>query len=272
MLRHAVEGSELDTYQIQSLFDMLFKPKPSPAEGVDFDPPADLFDTPSAYLVHVSLPGAKKSDLGVDWIGENSTLRVSGVVHRPNIDENTLQTLAVNGRNQEVGFFEKMIRLGNRKESASVDVAGIKAKLTDGILVVKVPKVEQHHARCTVPIDDSSSSSSSSSISPPSPTMSKVKQAAKTPAVDYDASAALEQAPDAMELDDRREGSSVADARSPTEAGDDRKNQDLTYEDPPEQLPEYVETSHPDISNLHGDDDEENESEGEPDYVKIDVN
>lgn len=132
---------------------------PRTNQETDFEPRGDIFDTPEAYLIHLSLPGAKKEDVGVDWDGENSVLRVAGVVHRPGADEQLLSQLVVDGRKRETGVFEKAIRLGTKNEPASIDVAGISAKMTDGVLVIKVPKVEVEHKKRDVPISGSSSPS-----------------------------------------------------------------------------------------------------------------
>ncbi|EXJ61613.1 hypothetical protein A1O7_02041 [Cladophialophora yegresii CBS 114405] len=124
----------------------------------DFEPRTDIFDSPQEYTVHVSLPGAKKSDLGVDWDGEHSVLRIAGVVHRPGVDEEMMSRLVVDGRKRETGVFEKTIRLGTTKAPAAVDVEGISAKMVDGVLVVRVPKVEKRFAKKEVHVDSSPSS------------------------------------------------------------------------------------------------------------------
>ena len=54
-----------------------------------------------------------------------------------------MNELVVDGRKRETGVFEKAIRLGTRRDPASIDVAGISAKMTDGVLVVRIPKVSQ---------------------------------------------------------------------------------------------------------------------------------
>lgn len=126
----------------------------NPAE-TDFEPRGDIFNTASEYVVHLSLPGAKKSDVGVDWDGENSVLKISGVVHRPGADEELLSTLVVDQRKREVGVFEKNIRLGTRRDPASIDIKGISAKMIDGILIIKVPKVEVEYKKRGVPISGS---------------------------------------------------------------------------------------------------------------------
>jgi HSP20 family protein len=211
-------------------------------EGVDFEPRSDIFDTPSSYLIHLSLPGAKKEDLGVDWDGENSTLRIGGVVHRPGVDEKTLELLAVDGRKTEVGVFEKKIHLGTKRDPANIDIAGITAKMTDGVLVVKVPKVEVHYSKREVPISGSAS---------PSPVREETQPAQPQPA-------ALQhtQSTSGTEKDQAVAEMDIDDARSDTEKGDE-----MEYDDPAERLPEYKEPGQ--------DDARDSEEEGE--YVKIDV-
>jgi len=104
----------------------------------EWQPEADVFDTETAFVVHLSLPGAHKEDVGVNWDAEKSEVNVSGVVHRPG-DEPFLKTLALDER--KVGLFERKIRLGTRANPAHVDVEGITAKLENGILVIEVPKL-----------------------------------------------------------------------------------------------------------------------------------
>jgi len=108
----------------------------------NFKPEVDVFDTESAYVLHLSLPGAKKEDIGVSWDSEKSELSVAGVVHRPG-DEEFLQTLAMDER--KVGAFERKVRLGSLANPANVDVDAITAKLEDGILRVEVPKLDKDY-------------------------------------------------------------------------------------------------------------------------------
>jgi HSP20 family protein len=104
----------------------------------DWKPDADVFDTEGAFVIHVSLPGANKEDIGVSWDPEKSELSIAGVVHRPG-DEAFLKTLALDER--KVGAFERKVRLGTRSSPAQVDVEGITARLENGILHIEVPKL-----------------------------------------------------------------------------------------------------------------------------------
>lgn len=223
-------------------------------EGINFEPRADIFDTPASYLIHLSLPGARKEDIGVDWVGENSTLRIGGVVHRPGVDEETLKLLAVDGRKKEVGVFEKKIHLGTKRDPAHIDIAGITAKIADGVLVVEVPKIKVEPMKIEVSITEPTS---------PSPRREEKEQEQKqqssaqhaehgTPASPKPDAGAKKVKEAAKEMD-------VDGARSETEKGDE-----MEHEDPAEQLPEYTEP---------GRSDEAPDSEGEEgEYIKIDVN
>ncbi|KAK8177561.1 HSP20-like chaperone [Phyllosticta citrichinensis] len=108
----------------------------------EFKPEADVFDTETSYVIHLSIPGAKKEDVGLSWDAEKSEISVSGVVHRPG-DEELLKTLALNER--KVGAFDRKIRLGSRANPAQVDSDAITAKLEDGILKVEVPKLDKDY-------------------------------------------------------------------------------------------------------------------------------
>lgn len=39
----------------------------SSVENNEFSPAVDVFDTPTSYAVHVSLPGARREDIGVNY-------------------------------------------------------------------------------------------------------------------------------------------------------------------------------------------------------------
>lgn len=100
--------------------------------------------------MHISLAGAKKEDVNVDWDAEKSELVVSGVIYRPG-DEEFLKTLALDER--KVGAFERKVKLGSSSSHSPIviEVERISAKMEDGVLRVTLPKqekddfVEVHH-------------------------------------------------------------------------------------------------------------------------------
>ncbi|KAI4096686.1 MAG: hypothetical protein LQ344_000826 [Seirophora lacunosa] len=140
-------GNDLDLNKIAEFFASQFNTEDNKKENEsnssgggapkDFSPPADIFDTEDNYVVHVSLPGAKKEDVGVNWDADKSELSVAGVVYRPG-DEDFLKTLALDER--QVGVFERKVRLGSRASPAAVDEDGMSAKMEDGVLMVTIPK------------------------------------------------------------------------------------------------------------------------------------
>ena len=105
-------------------------------------PSVDIFDTQTSYIVHVSLPGAKKDDLSIDYDPDESVLRLAGVVYRPGISEDLHRALAMEERTREVGVFEREVRLGTHEAPAAISIHEISAKLEDGVLVVTLPKTE----------------------------------------------------------------------------------------------------------------------------------
>ena len=105
----------------------------------DFTPPADIFDTEDAYIIHISLAGAKKEDVGVNWDADKSELNIAGVIYRPG-DEEFLKTLALDER--KVGVFERKVKLGSKVNPAQVDAEGISAKMEEGVLMITIPKLD----------------------------------------------------------------------------------------------------------------------------------
>lgn len=107
-----------------------------------FVPPVDIFSTEKAYVLHISLPGAVKEDVGVNWDADKSQLNVAGVVYRPG-NEEFLQSLTSSER--KVGMFERSIKLppAESTEKEEVDGFGITAKMENGVLIVTVPKAEK---------------------------------------------------------------------------------------------------------------------------------
>ena len=112
------------------------------SESNDFQPPVDVFSTPSSYHIHVSLPGAKKEDVGLNYNADKSELSIAGVVYRPG-DEEFLKTLSMGER--KIGAFERKVKLGNERYPAEVDADAITAKLEDGVLRIELPRVEKDY-------------------------------------------------------------------------------------------------------------------------------
>lgn len=110
--------------------------------GESFVPPVDTFNTETAYVLHVALPGCSKEDVGVHWDSEKSSVNVAGVMYRPG-DETFVQGLVTGER--KIGMFERSIKLPppGATDKEEIDGLSITAKMENGLLVVTVPKVEK---------------------------------------------------------------------------------------------------------------------------------
>ena len=110
-------------------------------------PCVDIFATVSEFIIHFSLPGARKADISVTYDPERTTLQVVGVVLRPGIDEKAFSALVADEKGEEeIGVFEREIQPANltgliASDVAVVDVNDITAWLTDGVLIVTLPRV-----------------------------------------------------------------------------------------------------------------------------------
>ncbi|KAK2747762.1 hypothetical protein FQN57_001792 [Myotisia sp. PD_48] len=138
------------------LNDLLCKPNHTTGSGkgnAEFTPRTDVFNTATNFIAHVSLPGARGQDLNIQYNVETSVLNVAGVVYRPQIDGELLDTIVRSGRLKEIGTFDSQIPLGTGTvadgRAPDVDPDQISAKLADGILVVTLPKVAGERTSAT---------------------------------------------------------------------------------------------------------------------------
>ncbi len=93
-----------------------------------WQPPTDLFETESAYIVRVEAAGMSQADFTVTL--EDRTLRVGGV--RPDPDQRS----AYHQMEIHYGEFRTEVLL-----PGEVDAQGIQAAYDDGFLMVTLPRV-----------------------------------------------------------------------------------------------------------------------------------
>jgi len=179
--------------------------------------------------------------------------------------------LVVDGRKRETGVFEKTIRLGTSKDPANVNVEGITAKMVDGVLVVRVPKVEKHFAKKEVRVDGS-----------PSPAVS-TERPEDVYMNEKDLLFDAEEDKDMYDAEPTSEAGKGKQREAEQEAARDDRSETLGFEHPnanatAETLPRY-EVAEPEESKLakeHSQDEnlsdwEKDGSEDEGEYVKINV-
>jgi HSP20 family molecular chaperone IbpA len=99
-------------------------------EGVYYTPSVDIYADDEAITVTADLPGVKKQDLEVDL--REGVLTVTGHVKQP---ESRLRPVY---REYGIGGYTRRFTVGDK-----IDQAGISAKLTNGVLELKLPKAER---------------------------------------------------------------------------------------------------------------------------------
>jgi HSP20 family protein len=100
-----------------------------PAAAAGWAPIADLCETEDAYVAEIEVPGVKREDLAVDLTGNELT--VTGEVKEAGHEG------VVRRRARRSGRFEYRTTLPR-----DVDAEQVSAALADGVLTVRVPKVE----------------------------------------------------------------------------------------------------------------------------------
>ena len=105
--------------------------KPGPA----FTPPVDIFETTRELILLADMPGVKPKDLNIDL--REDVLILTGEIDSPE-GANEVAVL----REYETGAYVRRFTL-----SELIDQAKIEAKLKDGVLRLRLPKVEPAQPR-----------------------------------------------------------------------------------------------------------------------------
>jgi len=129
---------EVDTLQreMNRLFSDLFPTAPSRNDGLAFMPPAELEDTPEAYHVSLEIPGIKPDELNIEVTAD--ALSITG----ERKSEKTAEGQGVTRSEFRYGRFQRVIALPGRVDSRDVN-----ATYQDGILQVRLPKLEEEKSK-----------------------------------------------------------------------------------------------------------------------------
>ncbi len=132
--RWRVRGPFEELERMRSRMDRLldgFSNRPYRSSHAGVYPPINLTEDKDTYFVRAELPGVKSEDLDIHATGKN--LSISGKREIPPAEEG----VKYHRRERDGGSFSRMINLADGVEPDMVE-----AKLTNGILTVKVPKAE----------------------------------------------------------------------------------------------------------------------------------
>ena len=103
-------------------------------EQAGWSPLVDIEETDVAFLVEAELPGVKREDVNIELVGNE--LMITGEI-KEREREGTVRR-----RSRRTGRFEYRVSLPNQ-----VDAERIEASLTEGVLTVRVPKLERAQRR-----------------------------------------------------------------------------------------------------------------------------
>lgn len=106
----------------------------SATETVGWTPPVDIEEQDNAYVIEAELPGVEKNDVNIELVANE--LMITGEI-KEREREGILRR-----RTRRIGRFEYRVRLPEQ-----VDADNIDAKLKDGVLTVRVPKLERAERR-----------------------------------------------------------------------------------------------------------------------------
>ena len=108
-----------------------FSDQPAARAAAGVFPAINISEDPKAYFISAELPGVKSEDLDLNVTANQLTL--AGERRIVQEEEN----VRYHRREREAGRFSRAIALPD-----DVDTDGVKAKLTDGVLTITIPKAE----------------------------------------------------------------------------------------------------------------------------------
>jgi HSP20 family protein len=118
-----------DALQVGQLAQELLAKINTEAVAKRFIPKTDVWESASAYHIHVCLPGIDSNNISLEYHDE--FLVVSG--ERPtSLKENEIQVKLIES---DFGYFQRRIKLNDK-----TDITKIKARLEHGVLMIEIPK------------------------------------------------------------------------------------------------------------------------------------
>jgi HSP20 family protein len=110
---------------------------PPPAGSIEYRPPMDVIETPEAVEVVADLPGVSADDIRI--LFANGTLIITGRKAAPSCEH---REAAFHLAERTFGRFACAFRL-----TAAVDVGGAKARLRQGELHIRLPRIEERRGQ-----------------------------------------------------------------------------------------------------------------------------
>jgi HSP20 family protein len=134
----------VDMYdRINKLFeeDMVGHDKEAQLSSRVWNPAADIYETKDDYVFKVELPGISKEDIKVEMTGDNLSIKGERK------EEKEVKKEEYHRVERYYGSFTRSFRLPK-----NADGQKMKAAMKDGILELKIPKMEEAKTK-TIPIN-----------------------------------------------------------------------------------------------------------------------
>ncbi len=103
-------------------------------QGVMFVPDVDITESDEAIILYADLPGVRKDDLDIDV--REGVLTLTATVEPVEKNRNLIY------QEYDIGGFQRRFTLGDR-----IDQERITASMSNGVLTLFLPKMEQHQPR-----------------------------------------------------------------------------------------------------------------------------
>jgi len=129
--------AELEAFrrEIDRLFREFFGEERAPVTR-GWSPAVDIYETPAEVVVQAELPGVQRENIQIELTDERLTLK--GKRERPEEAENATYHLL----ERHYGEFERSFVL-----NVPVDIEKAEATYRDGVLTIRLPKVEPKRAK-----------------------------------------------------------------------------------------------------------------------------
>jgi len=122
------------TDRMRRLLDETFGGGFATTNGLGWSPLVDVEETDDAYIVEADLPGVKRDDVDVEFVGNELT--ISGEIKERE------RSGVLRRQTRRTGRFDYRVTLPDHVESDQIE-----ASLSDGVLTVRVPKSERAQRR-----------------------------------------------------------------------------------------------------------------------------
>lgn len=112
------------------------------SKNLPFSPPVNIYEFKSKYIVVVSIPGVNKEFVEIDYHPSSNELIIKGEAKNQYLseDDEVANSFVLKLSEQRFGKFERVVKL---PAYPGIEDSEIKAKFKDGMLEIKLPKVDE---------------------------------------------------------------------------------------------------------------------------------